>query len=152
MNEFNSLCKAISVVSVVSGVLTALLPKSKLSNAVNALSAIIILHTFLLPFVDYESNFNISIISSASENTQYIENAASELLIDLSEKELKRKIENILSNHNLKADCKVELIYNCEELIKEKIIIENFSKNKKEQIISALETELERSVYIEFSE
>jgi len=153
MNEIGSLCKAVAVVSVVSGVITALLPKSKLTYSVNTLSSIIILYTFLLPFNNFNSDVKIITENFNSEYTSDISNAATDILIELSEKELKKSIEKILSDNGLKGICEVELIYKENENIKEKIIIKgNYNLNEKEIIKTAIETELERSVYIEFSE
>ncbi len=153
MSEIGSLCKAVAVVSVVSGVITALLPKSKLTYSVNTLSSIIILYAFLLPFVNFNSDVKIMTEHFNSEDTSVIANAGTDILIELSEKELKKTIEKILSDCGLEGICEVELIYNENEPVKEKIIIKgNHNRNDKENIKTAIETELERSVYIEFSE
>lgn len=153
MNELGALCKAIASVSIVSGVITALMPKSKLTNAVNTLSAIIVLYTFLMPFTGFNAGFKINTNNFIAEDTSDIDNAASDLLIELSEKELKRKIEIILSENKINATCEIVLTHKENGSFEEKITINGYiNENQKEIIKKAIETELERSVYIEYSE
>ena len=153
MNELGALCKAIASVSIVSGVITALMPKSKLTNAVNTLSAIIVLYTFLMPFTGSNAGFKINTNNFIAEDTSDIENAASDLLIELSEKELKRKIEIILSENKINTTCEIVLTHKENGSFEVKITINGYiNENQKEIIKKAIETELERSVYIEYSE
>ncbi len=152
MNEISGICKSVAVVSVISSVITAVLPKTKLTHAINTLSVIIILYTFLLPFNEIRSEFKIITENTITEDASEIENAPINIMIELSEKELKKSIEKILGENRLEGACEVELIYNENDNIKESILIKgDFNRKEKEIIRIAIETELERSVNIEFS-
>lgn len=143
-----------AVISVASGVITALLPKNRLSGCINTLSAILIIYTFLLPASNYKTELFINIDDLDEKEISMIYKAPEDVLIELSEAELEKKIEKILSDINIVAESTVKFEHNKENNIIREIIIVNgyFNKNEKELITNVIEAELGRSVIIEFNE
>lgn len=151
MNEIANLCKAVAVVSVISGVITALLPESKLKRSVNTLSAIVVIYAFIFGFADINADFKIISESTEAESLSVTDNSVTDILIELSEKELKKTVEKIITDKGFHGICEVELIYEENNSIKEIIKISGeFDKTDKEAIKAAVESGLERSVDIEF--
>lgn len=124
MNEIRQWVLTISAVSIISGILISLVPKSSYKNLYKTIIGLVLVYTFLQPFIDSKDiDFNIN--DYLFDNYSVSENAdkyAQASIIRSAEK----AIEEILIEES--EALKIECTFKCSCKIKnEEIIVEQIS-------------------------
>lgn len=152
MREIENWSKIISIVTIISGVLVSLIPKSKLTSAYKTMVAILLIYLFISPFSSLIKNIN----SVSFRAPDYIEDdmlsIANEPIFETAETIINDKIEAVLSEKGYNIKCAVSLNENDSHIhIDEIIIYGNFSKNEKANIKEIISDFLETAYEIKFS-
>ncbi len=108
MNDIKLWCKLICIISIVSGVLLSLLPKSKLDTAFRGLVSVLLVFCFVYPLGENKNLFkNISFISSnavISEEDMFVNN--SNIIVDCAEELLEQQLNEVIVAVNSDGRCK----------------------------------------------
>lgn len=121
IKAFNDWCRLICVVSIVSGVLMALLPGSKLDSAFKGLVSLVLISCFILPVDGKTVSFSIDEITAATDSEKEYFVDSGTVVIDCAESLLEDTLNSELKKISPDIYCKTSIVYTDETAYIEKI-------------------------------
>lgn len=151
MDKLQLWCKGFSAVTIISGVLLALLPSGKLTSSFKTLTAIILTVMFVSPLVDIKNTdlyalniFDDKKLSEVSDEVncnQYL----------FAERTVENEIDKLLNNSGLNISCDVIISDTDKNFLIEKIIINGkYDETEKSLIENKINELFKEKMNIEF--
>ncbi len=150
MTEVKTVCSSICVVSVVSGVILALMPESRLKNSFKAVTAIILIYTAVTFFsgFDYKNiDFKLGEKSDRQETEPYHEM----FILSKSEQMLKQEASDLLSENGMNISLTAELELDGDTITKKIIIFDCISDKERNTVVRLLKKRYGQDIIIDFS-
>lgn len=152
MKGIENWCVAVSAVSVVTGIITTLLPKSAIKNTYIILSCVVLLYACIQPVTDWrELKIDFAkIISDSSDSDVYDEDYNSSILY-IAEQTYKKHIDSQITDISENAECSCECEYSNGQLFIRKIIITGSTQvGQQEKILSKIKDIIQDTTIVEF--
>lgn len=150
MTDVERMCAGLCSVSLISGILLSLMPENRLTSSFRALTAILILHTFLsvaqtIDYKDIKLTTNTEIGPDA--DMSYI---AQEQILEKSEKIYSRDIEALLAENGYDCDFTASIDNDSENII-QRVVIFCVDEATQKIITEILTDRYGEDIIIEFS-
>ena len=152
MKSIENWCISVSVVSVITGIITTLLPKSALKNTYFILTGIVTLYVCIQPFTDWrEFQVDFEKILSYREQNNSSDVDYNSSILYAAEQTYKKYIDSKLKEMSQKAECTCECEYANEKLYITKITIYgNISDESQEKFINEIKDIIQETTVVEF--
>ena len=121
INAFNDWCRLICLVSITSGVLMSLLPKSKLDNAFKGLVCLIFIFCIFMPLSDKKRSISYEDFIHSLENESSMDLDSTYAVVSCAENLLKHELDSEITKINPDAHCEVYITYSAENAYIERI-------------------------------
>ena len=150
MEDIRQWIKIISAVTIIGGILSALLPRNNLKSAYKMLFGVVFVYAVMLPAINYNM-FDLNIGNYLDDNYEISESFdkySKQAIVDSAEKSIEDLFYSYSSEHNISCDFMVKCVLGDEKiLISELDVLGDITEKQKAAIIDfAVNSGLDKNI------
>ena len=152
MDSLKKWCLVVSGVSVVSGIITTLIPRGSTKNTYRVLTCIVLLYAMMQPLTQWREmkiDFNKLINSENQENSVLLDENNS--VVFVAEETYEKHIDSLISKTGTQAKSQCRCEYSDGELILLEVTVTGRTdENEKENILNEIKDVIQENTIVKF--